>query len=204
MKKLLVSTVVVAAIYCTFVLPGVAQKAPYPTQSSANPTGPDATFLKKAMEANAAEVQLGQLAQSKSQNQQVKDFGAMMVKDHTKAFDRLQDAAKSSGAAGTQPGGTASPDQFPLSKQDQDLKNRLEKLSGPEFDRVYMKAMVDDHRKDIQEFEREAGQQTSGRQKPQGEAGGSPQIKAVAQELLPTLKKHLQEAESIQKQLGSK
>jgi putative membrane protein len=187
-----------------FVLPGLAQKTPYPTPSAANPTGSNAAFLKKAMEANAAEVQLGQLAQSKSQNQQVKDFGAMMVKDHTKALDRLQDAAKNSGVVGAQPDGTPSPDRMTLSKQDQDLKNRLEKLSGPEFDRAYMKAMVDDHRKEIQEFERQAGQQTSGRQKPQAGTGGSSQAQAVAQELLPTLKMHLEQAESIQKQLGSK
>src|SRR4029453_3774333 len=36
------------------------------------------------------------------------------------------------------------------------LKDKLSKLSGAAFDRAYIAAMVDDHLKDVREFEREA------------------------------------------------
>src|SRR5262249_30904695 len=47
-------------------------------------------FLTKAMQANAAEVKLGELAQSKTQDQRVKEFAAMIVKDHTMVLDKMQ------------------------------------------------------------------------------------------------------------------
>src|SRR3979490_1120961 len=56
---------------------------------------PDAAFYKKAAEGGMAEVQLGKLAQEKSSNPNVKDFGAMMVGDHSAANDKLKSIAES-------------------------------------------------------------------------------------------------------------
>jgi putative membrane protein len=55
----------------------------------------DATFYKHASEGGMAEVELGNLAQQKSSSQSVKDFGAMMVADHTAANDKLKAIAAS-------------------------------------------------------------------------------------------------------------
>ena len=56
---------------------------------------PDATFYKKAAEGGLFEVDTGNQAEKSSNNQQVKDFGAMLVKDHTAANDKLKALAAS-------------------------------------------------------------------------------------------------------------
>ena len=68
------------------------------------------------------------------------------------------------------------------------VKDRLSKLSGPEFDRAYMTAMLSDHRKDVNEFKMES---TSGK---------DPDVKAFASKTLPTLEDHLRQIEGLQKQ----
>ena len=200
MKQLFLVTAVVSAI-CIFAMPALPQKTPA--------TGSDSTFLNKAIEANAAEVQVGKLAQMKSQNPRVKDFAEMMVKDHSNALDRLNDVNTASGSGGTRARGTQSADRVTLSKQHQELRDRLSKLSGTDFDREYVNAMVEEHRNTVQDFEREAGTQepatnAPGREKPESGTGTPDRTKAVAQELLPTIKMHLQEAESLQRQMGTR
>lgn len=44
------------------------------------------TFVTKAVQGGMAEVELGNLAQQNAANEQVKEFGRRMVKDHTKAM----------------------------------------------------------------------------------------------------------------------
>src|SRR5215216_2855521 len=58
---------------------------------------PDQAFLKKAIQGNFAEIQIGQLAQQKGQNEGVKKFGQMLSDDHAAANQRAIDAAKSMG-----------------------------------------------------------------------------------------------------------
>jgi putative membrane protein len=121
-----------------------------------------------------AEVQMGQLATQKASNPDVKAFGQQMVDDHTKANNELKDIASKKGL--TLPTG--------LDAKDQATYDRLSKLSGAEFDRAYMADMVRDHRADIAEFEKEASQ------------GSDPDIKSFASKTLPTLRHHLEMAES--------
>jgi putative membrane protein len=173
-------------------------------------THADNAFLKKAMEGNEAEIELGRLAQTKAQDPRVKEFANMMVTDHTQALNRLHDAMGTSPSSTYNKnkqtdttGNTGSTGSIHLSKQDMQTKNRLSKLSGAEFDRAYMDAMVTDHRKDVREFETEAALASPSdttRLKP-GASVNTNNAPAIAQELLPTLKKHLAEAESIQKEL---
>ena len=57
----------------------------------------DATneFAVKAANGGMMEVELGRMAQEKSANKDVKEFGAMMVADHSKANDELKSIAAS-------------------------------------------------------------------------------------------------------------
>src|SRR5580658_5069637 len=72
----------------------------------------DQEFVRKALEGGAAEVQLGQLAQQKSQSDDVKQFGEKMVQDHTQLGDQvMKPIAKQLGV--TEPKG--------LSKKDKQL-----------------------------------------------------------------------------------
>jgi len=136
---------------------------------------PDAAFYKKAAEGGIAEVELGKLAQEKSLNQSVKDFGAMMVTDHSAANDKLKAIAERKSI------------KLPSSPSVGQMatKTKLEVLSGDAFDKSYIKGMVKDHQEDIEEFQKEA---TSGQ---------DPDAKAYAAATLPTLKSHLKKIESI-------
>lgn len=141
------------------------------------PTRADADFLVEAAAGGMMGVQLGQLAQTNSRNQQVKDFAAMMVKDHGATWERLKTLAASKNIT--------LPDSV-----SQKEKNRLEKQKGEDFDRAYIGTMVNDHRKDIRQFERAA------------KNAADVDIKAFAADNLPILKAHLDTAQSIQKKLG--
>jgi putative membrane protein len=136
---------------------------------------PDASFYKKAAEGGIAEVQMGQLAQDKSSTQSVKDFGAMMMKDHSAANDKLKAIADGKGIklpAGPSVAQKAS-------------KTKLEVLTGNTFDKSYIKGMIEDHEEDIKEFQKEAS------------GGQDPDAKAFAASTLPTLKAHLKKIQEI-------
>ncbi len=135
----------------------------------------DQQFLKKAAQGGQAEVQLGELAQQKSQDSKVKDFGKRMVDDHSKANEKLQSLAGSKGI--TLP--------TSIDAKDKAEKDRLSKLSGEQFDKAYMDYMVKDHTKDVSEFKKES------------QSAHDPDVKNFASTTLPTLESHLQEAKSI-------
>lgn len=138
----------------------------------------DKQFLTKAAEGGKSEVELGQLAEQKALSQDVKDFGHRMVKDHTQANDNLKQVAQKEGVA--------LPDK--MDPESAALKQRLEKLSGAQFDKTYMDAMVKDHTKDVQEFKQEAS------------SAKDPEVKNFAQQTLPTLEEHLKLAKQIDAQ----
>lgn len=141
----------------------------------------DRQFVKKAAEGGMAEVELGKLAVDKGGSEDVKKFGQRMVDDHSKANDQLKQLASSKNV--TVPDG--------LNAKDKATKDRLEKLSGAQFDRAYMSDMVKDHEQDITEFNHES------------KMGKDSDVKDFASQTLPTLKDHLKNARSVASQTGS-
>ncbi|MFN7995883.1 MAG: DUF4142 domain-containing protein [Bryobacteraceae bacterium] len=135
--------------------------------------GSDHTFAMKAAQGGMAEVELGNLAVQKASSPDVKQFGQRMVDDHSKANDQLKEVAGKDKLS--LPTG--------IDAKDQALKNRLEKLSGKQFDEAYMNAMVRDHRTDVSEFQKEANH------------GNNPDLKSFAANTLPTLQDHLRMAQ---------
>jgi putative membrane protein len=152
---------------------GLALAVPVMAFSAAS--DPDSSFYKDAAEGGMAEVQLGTLAQQKSSNPSVKEFGAMMVTDHTAAGDKLQAIASSKDV------------KLPTSPSlgQSATKTKLEVLSGESFDKSYIKDMIKDHQDDIALFKKEAA------------TGQDPDAKAFAIATLPTLEKHLKKIQSI-------
>jgi putative membrane protein len=106
----------------------------------------DHAFVSKALEGGVTEVQLGQLAQQKSQSPDVKQFGEKMVQDHSLLGEQMKQIAKVMGV--NEPKGP--------SKKDKQLIAKLEGMSGTEFDQEYIKAMVKDHKQDLKDFKDEA------------------------------------------------
>jgi putative membrane protein len=151
-----------------------------PLAAFAADSNPDATFYKHAAEGGIAEVEMGNLAMQKSTNQSVKDFGAMMVKDHSAANEKLKAVAASK--------------KMPLptsaSIGQMATRTKLEVLSGDTFDKSYIKDMIEDHKEDIAEFKKEAA------------SGQDPDAKAFAATTLPTLQAHLKKIQSIASDAG--
>jgi putative membrane protein len=140
----------------------------------------DTTFARGAASGGMAEVSMGKLAQQKGSSDSVKEFGKRMETDHSAAGDKLKDIAGKDGI--TIPGG--------MSQKDQATYNKLSKLSGADFDKAYATQMVQDHQKDIAEFQKEASN------------GSNPDVKNFATETLPTLQEHLRMAQDMQKTVG--
>jgi putative membrane protein len=152
------------------------------TEHATGTSGADATFVKKAADGGMAEVSLAKLAQEKASSSDVKSFAAKLEKDHTQANDELKEvASKKNITLPTAP-----------SKTHQAMHDRLAKLSGAEFDKAYVSAMLDDHQKDVREFSRVAS------------GSGDADVKAFASKTLPTLKDHLQQVQELSKSMGVK
>jgi putative membrane protein len=148
---------------------GIAVAAPSADKNSQK-------FIKDVIEGNLAEVQVGMLAQDKSMDDGVRSFGGMLVKDYSTSNGKAVEVGKAIGVTlPTEP-----------NSQQKAMYDKLSKLSGPAFDREFAKMMVDDHRKDIEEFEKEAQSQND-------------QVAAFAKDTLPTLHKRLDMAESLVK-----
>jgi putative membrane protein len=143
---------------------------------------PDSSFMKSAAEGGMSEVELGQLVQQKATNPAVKDFGAMMVKDHTAANNKLKALAASEQVS--------LPDS--PSMMQKASKTKLNMLSGDSFNKSYVRDMIDDHKDDIKEFQKEVSD------------GKDPQARAFASATLPTLQMHLQSIQTIAASAGIK
>jgi putative membrane protein len=144
------------------------------SQAGGQMSNADHEFVMNAAKGGKAEVELGNLASQNASNPAVKQFGQRMVSDHTQANNRLQQIAQQKGMS--------LPDDLPDDAKQ--LKDRLTQEKGVQFDRTYMQNMVQDHQKDVAEFQQEADQ------------GQDPEIKNFAATTLPVLKQHLQLAQT--------
>jgi len=132
----------------------------------------DASFLNAIGKAGIAETELGRLAQSHATRRDVRDFGAAMIDDHTKAGNELAVLAQSKRMT-------------PPSDMDLNHKaiyDRLSSTSGAEFDRAYMEAQVQDHTAAVSAFQDEITN------------GSDADVKAFAQKYLPIVQHHLEMA----------
>ena len=130
---------------------------------------PDASFYKTLAQGGIAEVEAGKLAQQKGDDPKVKDFGAMMVKDHSAANEQLKALAA---GKGIDLPGSSSTSQMAT-------KAKLEVLSGGTFDKSYVEDQVKAHRDTVELLKKEIA------------TGQDPDAKAFAQKVLPTVESHL-------------
>lgn len=173
----------IGILLLSFSMAAFAQTADDGSAKTKSGGSSDAHFAMKAAQGNMAEVALGKLALEKSQNDDVKKFGQMMVDDHSKAEQDLEGVASKNNL-------TLPKDVSPLQKAEQE---RLEKLSGPAFDRAYMPMMVKDHVKDVAEFQKEANN-----------SAANSDLRDFAKRTYPTLADHLSNAKAINNAMGSK
>jgi putative membrane protein len=137
----------------------------------------DSAFVMEAAQGGLMEVQAGQVAQQNAQNQRVKDFGNMMVTDHSKANDELKSLVSARGIN--------LPDSIAASKKKE--VDAMRKMQGSAFDKHYVSMMVEDHQKDVAKFKKEST------------SANDPQLKTWVTNTLPVLQKHLDSIQAIKK-----
>lgn len=136
-------------------------------------------FMTKATSGGILEVQLGQMAQQRAINQRVKDFGLMMIRDHTQGNEELKALAAQKGI--TVPS--------TLSDDHQKHVDELAKQNGNDFDKAYMDLMQSDHKEDIKEY-------TDASEKVDDAT-----IKGFAKKTVPMLQMHLDSVKAIKESL---
>ena len=143
----------------------------------------DQQFVDFAGQTDMVEANLGQLAENVAASQQVKDYGNMLVTDHTADYKQLTDVAKQANL--TVPTAIDA-------EHDKMMIDPFQKLKGAAFDRKYAQEMVAGHTKAIEIYKKESAYA-------QNET-----LRSYAQEALPTLEKHLSAAKELEKTKPSK
>jgi putative membrane protein len=132
-------------------------------------------FVKEAALRGLGDVEIARLATQKASSAEVKQFAQRVVDDRAKANDELSTIAKQKNI-------TLPTDVNGKHKKEVD---RLSKLSAQEFDRAYMRVMLDDHKKDVSEFRKAASKAQDA------------EVKTFAAQTLPTLEEHLRTAQQF-------
>jgi putative membrane protein len=172
----------VIALAAGSLSPLQAQATPAAAKSSANAdVKADSRFVRNFTSDNMLEASLGKLAQQKAENAAVKQFGQRMDTDHNKIQNDWVNMA-------TQNGLTL---RTGMGQRHRAKLTRLEKLSGKEFDKAYMTQAIQDHKDDIDYFQRE------------GQAAHSSQVRDLVASTLPTLQDHFKQAKEIGAQVGA-
>jgi putative membrane protein len=150
------------------------------TSSKLNST--DKSFMENAAQAGATEIEASKMADSKAMSPDVKSFASTMIQDHTKVAQDLTTLAQSKGYT---------PPTDPSVVQRTKLK-ALSATSGASFDKMYASQIaVSAHKDAVALFQKEA------------KNGKDPEIKAFAQQNLPTLQHHLEMGQALQKAVAN-
>jgi putative membrane protein len=136
---------------------------------------PDSSFYKSLAEGGIAEVRLGKLAQQKATDPGVRDFAAMMVKDHSAANAQLRTLASTKNIRLPKGPGVAA----------RAKKAELEVLSGHTFDTSYVSSQIKAHEDTLALLQKEI------------DSGNDADARAFAQKVLPTVQAHLLAAEKL-------
>lgn len=132
-------------------------------------------FVDAASASDLYEIEAGRLAQERGTSQAVKDFGAMMVQDHTKSSNDLKAAAAQAG------GVTVNPQMTPKQQSDLDaLRN-----AGDDFDSVYAQQQVAAHEMALQLLQGYAA------------GGDTASLKDFASKTAPVVETHLGHAREL-------
>jgi len=154
--------------------------------SQTMPTNPDAgmdnsmqsmadqAFLRKTMEEDVAQEQMGQLAAQKSQSPDVKQFGQKMAQIHEQLTNQLMPVAKRLGVN----------EPKEPSKKDRQQIEKMQALSGPDFDTAFIHAMWRDQQDSLKGFKN-------------AESSQNPAVQQLAKMDEPVLNQHLVLLEKI-------
>ncbi|MGV3540711.1 MAG: DUF4142 domain-containing protein [Rufibacter sp.] len=136
-------------------------------------------FVAESGSSSLLQIELGRLASSKATDPRVQQYGQLMQNHHTQTNAQLKQIADLKNLL--------LPTQ--LGEDHQELYNEIMSQSGAEFDKAYLKAMVDSHEESIARYEEMANE------------GKDPELKSYAVKALPTLRAHLAQAEQLESEV---
>jgi putative membrane protein len=132
-----------------------------------------ATFTRTVPSANQFEIESSKLAEQKNVAADVKDFAALMIKDHTKAGEDFKAALeRSQTTASVTPSGSS------LLPKDQTMLDQLEGLDGDAFQATYIVLQSQAHKQAVALFSSYAL------------SGDDPALKEFAKKTLSMLQMH--------------
>ena len=138
-------------------------------------TGRD--FANTVAASDAFEIEAAKLAQTKATSQDLKDFAAMMIRDHTESTKKLKvDAAKAAPPI--------TPDPSLTDEQKNDL-DTLRDATGVEFDTAYKSQQVTTHQSALSALQA------------YGQTGDVAPLRDFAKEWLPTIQKHFDKIKAL-------
>lgn len=137
----------------------------------------DQQFVDLAAQTDMIEANLGQFAQDAASSQSVKQYGQMLVTDHTADYKKLQNLASQANVT--------VPDAIDAA-HNKSMITPFQKLKGKQFDTRYIREMVAGHSKAIAVYKKEADDATN------------PTVKSYAQDAIPVLQKHLDDAKAVE------
>lgn len=150
--------------------------------NSSSKKNSDSKFMMELATGGMNEIGLSQTALARSSNEEVKQFAQKMVDDHTAAGEELKSLATDKNV--TLP--------TTMDSKHMSLNTKLTNMTGMDFDKEYMKAMVKDHEATISLLAKEAN------------SGKDADAKALASKLLPIVQGHLQMARTIMDNMSGK
>ncbi|MGF6232261.1 putative membrane protein [Inquilinus ginsengisoli] len=170
MRRLL-AVAALAALTCLAIVPPASAQS-----AAAQPAQTDASgYVEQTAISNLFEVSAAQAALQKASTEEVRSFARMMLDDHTKAGEQLAEAAKGQDLS------------LPTSvdaRHDQLLQD-LASATEQDFDRLYMRTQVEAHTAALK------------LQQDYSSFGANPALKAIATQLVPVTKRHLDQAQTI-------
>jgi putative membrane protein len=148
---------------------------------TAHDDGKPETFIKEAANMNLATIKLGKLGSEKASSEELKEFASKLESDHKKIQERLEGLAEDKDV--TMP--------TSLDTKHQEVYNRLERLSGEEFDTEFAKVTLKGHAVGVKKLERAS-------EKFEEET----ELKEFVNKTLSDLKEHQEKAREVAKKVG--
>ncbi len=141
----------------------------------------DAAFLRLAAQADMTTAHLGQLAEDRGNQDEIKNFAKTLVEDHTADYQHLTALSMKTG----------DPIPTAIDRTNNYEIRSLEHLKGKTFDKVFIQSEVAEHEKLVKAFHDEV------------DHGSNPDVKAYATQALPTIERHLHDVENLSKRSKS-
>ena len=148
----------------------------------------DREFVEEQLALGNTEIELGRMAQERGTHPDVKEFGAMMVREHQAAAEELRPIGSQLGTAA---GALGTEAREEAREELTELREELAQLTGRDFDRKYIEEMIDDHEAGIRDLESRV------------ENAANADVRTWASRTLPKMRQHLERAKSIKDALDN-